>query len=159
MMEDVMAVASETQQRPFPRTPLYAAGLLILAAIAVAATARMTDFGTTRLQYAAAVESRELRFEDRADGSVAVFDAKDGSVIETVDPGTKGFIRIVMRALAHTRMMQGVGAERSFTLTRWEDGRLSITDPATSRQIELVGFGSSNVEVFAKLLASERASP
>jgi putative photosynthetic complex assembly protein len=131
---------------------------MILAAIAVAALARQTGFGATRLQYTTAVESRELRFVDRADGSVAVLDGRDGSVIDVVEPGTKGFIRTVMRGLAHTRTERGFGPEGSFTLTRWEDGRLSIADPLTGRQVELVGFGTSNAQVFANLLASGKNS-
>ena len=149
-----MAVTKPTEQTEFPRSLLYAAGLLILAAISVAAISRLTDFGTTRVQYTSAVESREIRFVDRTDGSVAVLDGKDGSVIDVVAPGTKGFIRIVMRGLAHTRKERGFGPEGSFTLTRWEDGRLSIADPLTGRQVELVGFGTTNSQVFANLLAS-----
>jgi putative photosynthetic complex assembly protein len=153
-----VSVTNSTQQPEFPRALLYCAAVLVLAAISVAAIARLTDFGTTRLQYTTAAESRELRFVDRADGSVAVLDGKDGSVIDVVEPGTKGFIRTVMRGLAHTRTEQGFGPEGSFTLTRWEDGRLSIADPLTGRQVELVGFGTTNAQVFANLLASGRKS-
>lgn len=151
-------MTTSAEQRPFPRILLYAAATMIVAAIAVAAVARQTDFGTTRLQYGAAIESCDLRFVDRTDGSVAVLDGRDGSVIDVVEPGTKGFIRTVMRGLAHTRLEQGFGPEGIFKLTRWEDGRLSIADPLTGRQVELVGFGTSNSQVFANLLASGRKS-
>lgn len=143
----------------FPRAPLFAVATLVLGAIAIALFARVTDVGTTRLHYAAPVESRDLRFEDRSDGNVAVYDAKDGTLVDLVTPGTKGFIRTVMRGLAHSRAEQGFGPEGSFKLTRWDDGRLSISDPMTGRQIELVGFGAPNVAVFANLLESGRSSP
>ena len=153
-----MDMTGSAEPRPFPRPLLYAAATMIVAAIAIAAVARQTDFGATRLQYTTAVETRELRFVDRTDGSVAVLDGKDGSVVDVVEPGTKGFIRTVMRGLAHNRTERGFGPEASFTLTRWEDGRLSISDPLTGRQVELVGFGTSNSQVFANLLASGRDS-
>ncbi len=148
-----------SEQIRFPRAPLYAVFGLVFVAVAVVLFARATDIGTTRLQYAAPAETRDLRFEDRSDGSVAVHDATDGSVIDVVAPGTKGFIRTVMRGLAHSRVERGFGPEGSFRLTRWDDGRLSISDPLTGRQVQLVGFGTSNAEVFANLLPSGRSSP
>ena len=74
-----------------------------------------------------------------------------------MQPGTNGFVRIVMRGLARERLAVGAGPEQAFDLTRWEDGRLTIADPVTGRQTELVGFGADNERAFAKLLARSDA--
>jgi putative photosynthetic complex assembly protein len=135
------------------------ATVLIFGALAIAAGARVSDVGTTRLTYATPLESRDLRFEDRTDGSVAVIDAKSGEVVDLMVPGTNGFVRIVMRGLARERRNAGFDSTLPFTLTRWDDGRLTIADPTTGRRNELVGFGSTNVQVFAKLLLAGRETP
>jgi putative photosynthetic complex assembly protein len=135
----------------FPTLPLAGAAALVLMALAFAATARVWDVGTTRLTYAEPLSSRDIRFEDRPDGSIAVL-ADNGQLIEVLLPGTHGFVRIVMRGLARDRLVSGIGAGPPFTLTRWADGRLSISDAATDRRVELTGFGKDNVNAFANLL-------
>ena len=62
----------------------------------------------------------------RADGSVAVYDAGSGALVELMTPGTNGFVRIVMRGLARDRTNLGIGAQSPFQLTRWEDGRRMV---------------------------------
>jgi putative photosynthetic complex assembly protein len=152
-------VTATVKLRPFPRAPLVGAAVMICGTIAFALAARMFDFGTTHIEYTKPLESRELRFEDRADGSVAVLDAKDGSLIELMTPGTNGFVRIVMRGFARDRMNLGIGSQPPFELTRWEDGRLTMADPSTGHRTELVGFGTTNVGAFAKLLLAGSKAP
>ena len=72
-----------------------------------------------------------------------------------VAPGTNGFLRGVLRGLAQERLRQDAGAATPFVLTRWSDGRLSLTDPVTGRSVYLEAFGPSNVALFAALLAAE----
>ncbi len=48
---------------------------------------------------------RLLRFEDRADGSIAVIDAATGGMLERVH-GEQGFLRGALRALARERRMR-----------------------------------------------------
>ena len=78
--------------------------------------------------------------------------AGNGELIALMEPGSNGFIRIVMRGLARERQSKGFGEELPFMLTRWSDGRLTISDPTTGRKIMLTGFGKDNVNAFAKLL-------
>jgi putative photosynthetic complex assembly protein len=138
--------------RPFPRGPLFGAGALVLFTLVLAATSHFTGVGTSTVAEATQVESRDLRFEDRSDGSVAVLAAKDGGVVEILAPGTNGFVRGVLRGLARERKMEGIGTEPPFRLIRWDDGRLSLRDMATGREVELVSFGITQIEVFAKML-------
>jgi putative photosynthetic complex assembly protein len=107
----------------------------------------------------APVESRELRFEDRDDGAVAVYEAADGATVDVLAPGTNGFVRGVMRGLARERKRQEIGQQPPFRLTRWADGRLTLDDTATGRRIELAAFGPTNTGAFARLLHAGEAAP
>lgn len=144
--------------KPIPRAILLAAAAFALGSISVVVLSRSTDVGVSRVAYAEATETRALVFADRADGAVAVSSAEDGSVIAVLEPGSSGFVRIVMRALAKERQDRGIGAAPAFELSRWGDGRLSIADPETGRRLDLTGFGKTNVDDFAKLLLARRAS-
>lgn len=139
--------------RPFPRGALLGtAALLTLTLVAVTAS-RLSSIGTTQMPDSTVVDSRELRFEDRADGAVTVFDADARHTVEVFAPGTHGFVRGVLRGLARERRLHEVDAQPPFRLTRWADGRLSLDDPATGRRIELAAFGPTNAAAFAQLLA------
>jgi putative photosynthetic complex assembly protein len=104
------------------------------------------------------VSSHELRFEDRADGAVLVYEHEQ--LVDTLSPGTNGFVRGVLRGLARGRRADGVGRSPPFRLTRWADGRLSLDDPETGRHVDLEVFGPTNAGAFADILtASTLARP
>ena len=78
-------------------------------------------------------------------------------VIDTVAPGTNGFLRGTMRGLARERKRQGIGPELPFRLIGRADGRLTLEDPGTGRRVDLESFGPTNAAVFAQLMASAGA--
>ena len=134
----------------FPRGPLMAAGALVLAALAGTAAMRLSGVDIHNPD-AAAVVTRELRFEDRPDGSIAVLDAGDQRLISTIT-GQSGFVRGTLRGLARERKRSGLGPEQAFQLIGRADGRLTLQDPATGRVVDLESFGPVNAAEFARLL-------
>lgn len=146
-------------QPSLPRRLLLGAGLLVGFSLVLATTGRLTGLGRTSLPESRVVTSRELRFLDRPDGSVAVLEPSDGSEVETLPAGTNGFLRGVLRGLARDRKLAGVGDGPPFRLVRWADGRLSLEDPTTGRRVDLGAFGAGNAEAFARLLLLGRPAP
>ncbi|MGE0594876.1 MAG: photosynthetic complex assembly protein PuhC [Hyphomonadaceae bacterium] len=144
---------SNIDTEPFPRFALIAAAVLIVGAISAAAAARYADVTAPAAQTetAAPLAARDLTFADMADGSVQVHDT-GGALIYVAPPGGDGFIRGVMRGMARDRRARGIGQAPAFRLAQWPDGRLSLEDLATGRQIELGGFGDTNRAAFAQLL-------
>ena len=142
---------------PVPRGPLLAAAALVLATLVGVATIRATGTDVSTRSQAAVVAQRALQFEDQADGSVRVLEALPGQaprLLQVVDPGAGGFLRGAMRALVRQRRAAGVGAEAPFVLTARADGRLTLSDPATTERVDLESFGPTNAAVFAQLLAA-----
>lgn len=135
-----------------PSGLLLALAGFALATLLLAGTARLTGWGTAHQDDAPTVAARELRFEDRADGGIAIVDARDGRTIAGAEPGTNGFLRSAVRGLVRERKRQGVGADAPFRLSARADGRLTLEDPATGRRIDLESFGATNAAVFARLL-------
>jgi putative photosynthetic complex assembly protein len=151
---------SNIDTEPFPRFALIAAAVLIGGSITAAAAARYARVHHPQAdlsQSAAPIVARDLTFFDMQDGSVEVRDAAGAQVLFVAKPGTNGFIRGVMRGMARARHARGIGQEPAFRLAQWPDGRLSLKDLATGRQIELGAFGDSNRAAFAQLLAAESA--
>ena len=140
--------------RPFPRPPLLGAAALVLAALLSVALVRTTGFGVSHEPVPASAVVRDLRFEDRPDGAIAVYDANADAPVQMVAPGTNGFIRGALRGLARERKRQGLGPDLPFRLSRTVDDRLLLEDPATGRVVDLGAFGPTNAAAFARLLAS-----
>ena len=138
------------------RRGLLAIFALLLFALGSATLARVTGVGASRVTTTAAIETRDLTFTDGERGSVLVFDAAEQRLIDTLAPGSNGFVRVVLRGLARERKLGDIGAEPPFRLTRHADGRLMLTDPSTQRQVDLAAFGDANARSFARLMTVGR---
>jgi putative photosynthetic complex assembly protein len=136
-----------------PRSAIIGAGLLVVLAIVAAAVTRFTGNVDSLRPAAIVTAERALRFEDRDDGAVLVFDMRTSRQVATLAPGTNGFMRGVLRGLVRERRSRDIGGDRPFVLTRWSDGHLTVTDSATGRRIELRAFGPTNEQAFLPLLA------
>ena len=144
------------RHQTFPRAPLIGAGALIGLALIAAGLGRFAGVGNAYLPVSPALVARDLRFEDRPDGSVVVYDVSTGRATQVVEPGTGGFVRATLRTFARERRRQGVGPEVPFHLAARANGRLTLDDPATHRRVELDAFGPTNAAAFARFLTDDR---
>ena len=135
-----------------PRALLLGAGAMVVASILMAGGARLSGYKPAEAPASTVVESHDLRFADRADGAVLIYDAKDGELAYTIAPGTNGFVRGVLRGLVRDRRAEKIGSAPPFRLTRWANGRLSLDDPSTGRHVDLEVFGQTNAGAFADIL-------
>ncbi len=135
-----------------PRGPLFALAALVLCTVLGVGAVRLTGIGHVRVDDAPATAVRELRFEDRDDGSIVVLDALSGATVDRVAPGSNGFLRGTMRGLARERKRQGIGPALPFRLIGRADGRLTLEDPGTGRRVDVESFGPTNAAVFAQLM-------
>lgn len=145
------------KSRPFisGHAPYLLAGIVAIALLAVA-FARWVGTEVTVRQGAVIVASCELRFEDGPAGSVLVYSARDGILLETFESGAGSFVRGVLRSMTRERRSLQTTSEKPFRLARHADGALTIRDQATGRLIVLNAFGPTNAGVFARLLDASR---
>jgi putative photosynthetic complex assembly protein len=128
---------------------MCAGGVLAFTLISVGLV-RLTGNGPDQ-RPAVATQERQLRFEDRPDGSIAITDGRTGEPVTSVQ-GEQGFVRGALRALARERKARGLGSEQPFQLMVRTDGGLTLYDPATLRRVDLEAFGPTNADNFARLL-------
>ncbi len=152
------AGARDEVRGPRPRRLVWVGASLVAASIVVAAGARVTGFGAAPTRVGTEAARVTLHFEDLADGSVGVHSAETGRPVGTVEPGSGGFVRGVLRGMARERRARALDAEPPFELVLWTDGRLSLEDPSTGREIELSAFGPTNAQAFASFLPAQETS-
>jgi putative photosynthetic complex assembly protein len=140
---------------PVPRPLLIAAGMLVAVTIAGAAAAR--HMPAAPAAEVALVQTADLAFDDQPDGGVQVRDITLGRAIDTLPPGSNGFVRGALRGLARERRRRGLGPEAApMRLTQWSDGSLTLVDLATDVKIEVESFGPTNAAAFQELLLRDR---
>ena len=142
---------SVTQGKDFlsPVGKMLIADVIIIVLLLVFINSR--DLSTVREPDASPVKVLQLRFEDRPDGSIAVIDYKTGKQIDAVQ-GEAGFVRGTLRGLAQERKRRGLDSGPPFELIYRADGRLTLSDTATGRLVDLESFGPTNASTFFKLL-------
>ncbi len=106
---------------------------------------------SARYPDAPAKQVKQLRFEDRSDGSIAVFDYQTGKQIDSI-VGEAGSVRGALRTLAQERKRRDIDSRPPFELIARQDGRLTLIDPSTGRTIDLESFGAIDAKHFARLL-------
>lgn len=137
----------------FPRATLWSAAALVLLSLLAVAVGHGTQRGLSRMPTSAAVETRDLRFEDRAEGTIVIYREGESRLAEVLPAGGNGFLRGVLRGLARERKRQAGAAHAPFRLTRFADGRLTVADPITGRSVDVAAFGPDNYGAFARLFA------
>jgi putative photosynthetic complex assembly protein len=155
-----MNAATHTHSQSLPAGTLIGAAALVVFSLVTVTTARLLHLRGTTTPAAAAVTQLHLTFSDRtSDHAVEVRDADHGNrLIHVVPPDSNGFLRGVLRGLARARRNEHVGQAPAFTLTRWADGRMSLADPQTGRQVPLEVFGPANSQPFMQLFADDAAA-
>jgi putative photosynthetic complex assembly protein len=144
-----------TSQRPV--LPVVAMAALLLSCLVGVGAYRLSGFSAVQQADAPTIATRQLRFEDQSNGGIAVLDARSGALLDTVAPGSNGFLRSTMRGLVRERKRQGLGPAQPFELLGRSDGRLTLIDPDTGRRVDLESFGPTNAAVFARLLTAAPA--
>jgi putative photosynthetic complex assembly protein len=85
-------------------------------------------------------------------GAVQVFNA-NGGILADWDGDKGGFVSGVARVIERERNKIGA-PKHAPVIIRWRDNnRLSVFDPQTEWQADLMGFGADNARAFATLLA------
>lgn len=126
--------------------------VFVMAVLAATLTARLTGYSMNSVPDAAVVDVRELGFRDLPNGVVEVFEWQSKASIAKIPSGAGAFLRGVVRSLVRQRRGLDSGIASVFELTRYDDGRLVLSDPSTGEKVDLIAFGASNIAVFAELM-------
>lgn len=135
-----------------PRPILIAAGALMAGTLALSATSRATGFGVSHVPSAEVARTARVRFLDAGAEGLSMVDPVSGATFTAVTPAEEGFVRGVLRSLNRARKLNHLPEPEHLELTRWEDGRLSLTDPVTTVSIQLQGFGPTHYATFTRLI-------
>jgi putative photosynthetic complex assembly protein len=94
---------------------------------------------------------REIALEIGEEGETLILD-EAGNVLLSYSKEQENFVSTVTKVLERDRKKNGILENSNVVLRLSQDNRLSIYDPQTEREIDLAGFGQSNIQVFYDIL-------
>ena len=94
---------------------------------------------------------REIALEIGEEGETLILD-EAGNVLLSYSKEQENFVSTVTKVLERDRKKNGISENSNVVLRLSQDNRLSIYDPQTEREIDLAGFGQSNIQVFYEIL-------
>ena len=147
-----MAHTAQTAPRPtLPRVFVASVGAVILATLVTVAVA---VWWLPAAQPIAEVPRASLtvRFIEQSDGALSVVDVGSGHEMDRVAPGENGFLRTLLRVVRRDIDRTPAVISMPFRIEAWQDHRVTLTDSATGRRIDLIAFGPTNAEVFIRWL-------
>lgn len=142
----------------FPLPPLLGAATLVGIALIGVTWFRLTAPPPAPPPIDQAVASVQLMFEDVAGGSIRVYDAGSGALLEEIPAGADNFMRATLRGLVRSRNAADAAQRVPFGLYRLADGRLLLVDGVTGESIDLWAFGRTNGAAFARFLPGESSN-
>ena len=147
------------QNRPSEKIPkamlrmMFALVVFILISVSVARVSGLSLVGTSPQSEVVAKASLYL-FSEKS-GYVRVL-SSGGVLLANLSGEEGGFVSGVARAVDQERRKQGVELNAPIEVIWRENGRISVYDPSTAWQADMMGFGADNSRAFAMLLAKAK---
>lgn len=144
---------SKKQVETIPRVPLIAMFLLVFVILIAVATFRFSGMPVVSSPpQAKVVAEASLIIKGEQSGAVSVM-GEDGNIIVNLNGDQGGFISGVARVIERERKKINVSVNLPVKIIWRDNNRISIFDPVTNWQADLMGFGADNARAFAELLA------
>lgn len=131
--------------------PLFIIFSLILI-VAFVTVFRVLDLEPYSIPVAAPKISEKRILFDFGENDETLILSSKGDVLVSYSSEQSNFVSTVTKVLIRERKKVGIEENAKVLLRRDENNRLSIYDPETKREIDLAGFGESNLEIFYDLL-------
>jgi putative photosynthetic complex assembly protein len=133
-----------------PRALLRGMLALVLFALALTVYAVATERPLVGQPEASApTAERMLVLKAGPDQAVTVL-TPEGQVLADLAHG--GFVTVIQNGLQTQRRRHGIDPLLPVRLVQFENGRLTVEDPATGWSVELYAFGGDNRAAFARFL-------
>ena len=77
---------------------------------------------------------------------------ENGSTLVEYPEGEQSFVSTVLTVINRDRLKRNLDTSGPVILQQKENGRLSIFDPSSEKELDLMGFGQDNILVFRDIL-------
>ena len=97
------------------------------------------------------ISSKLIYIEQSDDLATKILNEK-GAILVEHPKGEQSFVSTVLTVINRDRLKKNLDKSGPLILQQKENGRLSIFDPSSEKEIDLMGFGEDNILVFRDIL-------
>lgn len=149
---------TDSEERPIPPAIIIGGGLVMAVSLLIVGSARLGLAPRQLRPAASAVAAYDFRVSaPDAAGFQTVLSARDGRAVAPLSGRGDDFLPSLVDKLRQERALKGVRGDAPFRLVRFADGRVSLEDPSTGRELNLESFGSVNEADAARLIGEGQA--
>ena len=96
--------------------------------------------------------SSKLIYIEQSDDLATKILNENGVILVEHPIGEQSFVSTVLTVINRDRLKKNLDKSGPLILQQKENGRLSIFDPSSEKEIDLMGFGEDNILVFRDIL-------
>ena len=97
------------------------------------------------------ISSKPIYIEQSDDLTTKILN-ENGSTLVEYPEGEQSFVSTVLTVINRDRLKRNLDTSGPVILQQKENGRLSIFDPSSEKELDLMGFGEDNILVFRDIL-------
>lgn len=150
-MTDVRYIKKDREA--IPKVALWAMFALVMVVLLAVTVVRILDMPAVSTPPVSPIKAEvPMYIYGDQSGAVRVLD-QNGALLADMTGEQGGFISGVARVIERERARTGAQVDEPVHIIWRENNRLSIFDPQTGWQADLMGFGADNSRAFANLVA------
>lgn len=96
--------------------------------------------------------SSKLIYIEQSDDLATKILNENGAILVEHPKGEQSFVSTVLTVINRDRLKKNLDTSGPVILQQKENGRLSIFDPSSKNELDLMGFGEDNILVFRDIL-------
>ena len=96
--------------------------------------------------------SSKLIYIEQSDDLATKILNENGAILVEHPKGEQSFVSTVLTVINRDRLKKNLDKSGPLILQQKENGRLSIFDPSSGKEYDLMGFGEDNILVFRDIL-------
>ena len=132
--------------------PQWLVPAAMLASIIFVIGYQVLNFEPINVSQNSKIISSKLIYLEQSDDLATKILNENGDILVEHPKGEQSFVSTVLTVINRDRLKKNLDTSGPVILQQKENGRLSIFDPSSKNELDLMGFGEDNILVFRNIL-------
>ena len=132
--------------------PQWLVPAAMLASIIFVIGFQVLNFEPINVSQNSKIISSKLIYIEQSDDLATKILNENSDILVEYPKGEQSFVSTVLTVINRDRLKRNLDTSGPVILQQKENGRLSIFDPSSEKELDLMGFGEDNILVFRDIL-------
>ena len=132
--------------------PQWLVPVAMVASILFVIGFQFFNFEPINVSSNSSITGSKLIYIEQSDDLATKILNENGAILVEYPKGEQSFVSTVLTVINRDRLKRNLDKSGPLILQQKENGRLSIFDPSSEKEVDLMGFGEDNILVFRDIL-------